>query len=279
MISKKLMVVFTAVYLLLSACGDSIEKTNVPQKKDSAKKEEESNVVAKKKLENGMVIYWYKQGTGSLLQDGDMVNIEYEVKLKDGKIVDGNKLANKKTLPFLIGFNLQTPGWDIAFKELKVGDKVKVLIPSKLARGDKGIEGLIPPNADNWLHVNVVSEKKPTKSVDGTRVWLLEENKDNKLTFNDKNAVIFHAIASTPTVKEFVNTFRVDKPFIYRAQDHGLVPGLRKALINAKKFDRLFVVVPSSEAYGKQGYLDIVKPDESIFYNVLVMDVVKPGSK
>jgi hypothetical protein len=138
---------------------------------------------------------------------------------------------------------------------------------------------LIPPNADNWLHVSIISEKKPTKLVDGTRVWLLEENNDNKLTFSDKNAVIFHAIASTPTVKEFVNTFRVDKPFIYRTQDHGLVPGLRKALINAKKFDRLFVVVPSSEAYGKQGYLDIVKPDEPVFYNVLVMDVVKPGSK
>jgi FKBP-type peptidyl-prolyl cis-trans isomerase len=279
MISKKLIAVFMAVSLLFSACGESSEKTNVPQKKDSAKKEEESNIVAKKKLENGMVIYWYKQGAGSLLQDGDMVNIEYEVKLKDGKIVDGNKLANKKMLPFLIGFNLQTPGWDIAFKELKVGDKVKVLIPSKLARGDKGIEGLIPPNADNWLHVSIISEKKPTKLVDGTRVWLLEENNDNKLTFSDKNAVIFHAIASTPTVKEFVNTFRVDKPFIYRTQDHGLVPGLRKALINAKKFDRLFVVVPSSEAYGKQGYLDIVKPDEPVFYNVLVMDVVKPGSK
>jgi FKBP-type peptidyl-prolyl cis-trans isomerase len=208
-----------------------------------------------------------------------MVNIEYEVKLNDGKIVDGNKLIKKKSLPFLIGFKLQTLGWDLAFRELKVGDKVRILIPSKLARGDDGIKGLIPPNSDNWLFVNVLSIKKPSRVVDGTRIWLLEENRDNKLKFKDKNSILFHAIASTPSVSEFVNTFRMNKPFEFSLDDHGLVPGLRKALINSKKFDRLFIVVPPKEAYGKQGYLNFVKSDESIFYNVLVMDVVGMGSK
>jgi FKBP-type peptidyl-prolyl cis-trans isomerase len=52
------------------------------------------------------------------------------------------------------------------------------------------------------------------------------------------------------------------------------VPGLKKALINCKKFDRLFIVVPPEEAYGSKGYLDLVKPNETVFYNVLVVDVV-----
>jgi FKBP-type peptidyl-prolyl cis-trans isomerase len=263
----------------LVSCGGSVEKEKLTTKKVTSDKGADPSVISAKKLDNGISIYWFKKGAGDPLKEGEMVNIEYEVKLKDGKIVDGNKLANKNKLPFLIGFNLQTPGWDIAFKELRVGDKVKVLIPSKLARGDKGIKGLIPPNSDNWLYVNILEKNSPTRTVGHTRVWLLEENKDNKLKFNDKNAIIFHAIASTPSVNEFVNTFRLDKPFIYRAQDHGLVPGLRKALMNAKKFDRLFVVVPPEEAYGKAGYLNFVKPNESVFYNVLVMDVVKTGSK
>jgi FKBP-type peptidyl-prolyl cis-trans isomerase len=279
MIVRNLSVCFMVLTFLLISCGNSREKEKSVAIRETQKKEIEPEVVTKKKWTNGIVIYWYKQGTGDLLKEGDMVNIEYEVKLKDGKIIDGNKLVNKKMLPFLVGFNLQTKGWDLAFQELKVGDRVKILIPSKLARGDKGIKGLIPPNADNWLYVNVLSIKKPTKIIDGTRVWLLEENKDNKLKFNDENAVVFHAIASTPTTNEFVNTFRLDKPFIFRLKDHGLVPGLRKALMNAKKFDRLFVVAPSDEAYGEHGFLDIVKPNESVFYNVLVMDVVKPGSK
>ena len=272
----------TPIILLsgLFSCSHSSQNTTKKDVKVNAEKTlKDPKIIDQLSLENGLKIYWFKKGNGRALKEGDMVNIEYEVKLNDGKLVDGNKLIKKKTLPFLIGFNLQTPGWDIAFKQLKVGDHVKVLIPSKLARGDKGIEGLIPPNADNWLYVNIVSENFPTTKIDGTRVWLLEENKSNKLKFNDKNSISFHAIGSTATTSEFVNTFRLNKPFHYRLDDHGLVPGLSKALLNTKKYDRLFVVVPPEEAYGKQGYLDLVKPNESVFYNVLVMDVAKTGSK
>ena len=279
MITRSSILIFISITSLLFSCADSLENGKLTTKKATSQEGADPSVISTKKLDNGISIYWFKKGEGDPLKEGDMVNIEYEVKLKDGKIVDGNKLANKKKLPFLIGFNLQTPGWDIAFKELKIGDKVKILIPSKLARGDKGIKELIPPNSDNWLYVNILEKNSPTRTAGHTRVWLLEENKGNKLKFNDENAIIFHAIASTPSVNEFVNTFRLDKPFIYRTQDHGLVPGLRKALMNAKKFDRLFIVVPPEEAYGKAGYLNFVKPNESVFYNVLVMDVVKTGSK
>ena len=248
-------------------------------KKDKEQKSNEIDadkaVIDKLKLDDGLVVYWFEKGNGAKLNDGDLVEIDYKVKLKNGTVVDGNHLLKRKTLPFLLGFNLQTKGWDIALRELRVGDYVKVLIPSKLARGDKGIEGLIPPNADNLLFIKIVSLIKPNRSVDGTNVWLLEENKDNKLKFNDKNRILFHAMASTPSTPTFVNTFRSNQPFSFKLSDHGLVPGLTKALINAKKFDRMYIVVPSNEAYGKAGYLDIVKPDEPVFYNVLVMDVTK----
>ena len=56
--------------------------------------------------------------------------------------------------------------------------------------------------------------------------------------------------------------------------DNGIIPGLKKALINAKKGDRMLVVVPSSEAYGAKGSEGFVKPNEDLMYNILVMDVV-----
>ena len=170
---------------------------------------------------------------------------------------------------------MQTKGWDIALKELKVGDFARVLIPSDLARGEKGIEGLIPANADNLLFIRILSIVQPDKIIEGTKVWLLEENKRNKLKFNVKEQISFHSMASSPTNSMFVNTFRSNEPFLYKLTDNGLVPGLRKALINAKKSDRLYIVVPPSEAYGTAGYLDFVKPNESIFYNVMVIDVTK----
>jgi FKBP-type peptidyl-prolyl cis-trans isomerase len=269
-----------AIVLIFTACDTSGVKENA--QKEGAKKKSSVNildrdhkVIAKRKLADGLSIEWYEQGKGETLNDGDLVLIDYKVKLKDGSVVDGNHLLKKTSLPFLIGFGLQTKGWDIALKEMKVGDFARVLIPSDLARGDKGIEGLIPPNADNLLFIRILKKVNPNKIVDGTKVWLLEENKDNKLKFNEKTQIVFHGMASSPTSSMYVNTFRTNQPFTFKLADHGLVPGLRKALINAKKSDRLYVVVPAAEAYGSAGYLDLVKPNESVFYNILVMDVTK----
>jgi len=71
-----------------------------------------------------------------------------------------------------------------------------------------------------------------------------------------------------------VNIYRNNQPFSVIFGEPGLVPGLKKALINAKKSDRMFILIPSSEAYGSKGYLDLVKPNEDLLYNVLVMNVM-----
>jgi FKBP-type peptidyl-prolyl cis-trans isomerase len=78
-----------------------------------------------------------------------------------------------------------------------------------------------------------------------------------------------------PSNPLYINTYETNNPFKLRWEDSGTVPGLKKALINAKKSDRMFVFVPASEAYGSKGYLDVVKPDENLFYNILIMDIVE----
>ncbi len=278
---KKLIGILVLVLIAASCDTSGVKTVNQPKpkleanSKDSNLLDGEYPIVAKKKLENGLKIEWFEKGTGANLKSGDLVMIDYKVKLKDGKVVDGNHMIHRTAIPFLIGFGMQTAGWDIALKELKVGDFAKILIPSPLARGEKGIEGLIPANADNFLIIRIIENKKPTRVVEGTKVWVLEENKRNKLKFNEKCEMAFHAMASSPSSAMFVNTYRNNEPFRYKLTDHGLVPGLRNALINAKKSDRMFILVPSSEAYGSAGYLDFVKPNEDLFYNVLVMDVSK----
>lgn len=278
---KKIIGILVLVLIAASCDTSGVKTVNQPKpkleanSKDSNLLDGEYPIVAKKKLENGLKIEWFEKGTGANLKSGDLVMIDYKVKLKDGKVVDGNHMIHRTAIPFLIGFGMQTAGWDIALKELKVGDFAKILIPSPLARGEKGIEGLIPANADNFLIIRIIENKKPTRVVEGTKVWVLEENKRNKLKFNEKCEMAFHAMASSPSSAMFVNTYRNNEPFRYKLTDHGLVPGLRNALINAKKSDRMFILVPSSEAYGSAGYLDFVKPNEDLFYNVLVMDVSK----
>jgi FKBP-type peptidyl-prolyl cis-trans isomerase len=271
------------VLLLVSACKtEGVEKESKKSDVQSdlldpdvrSDEPEEAKTVKKEiTLKDGLKIKWFEQGSGGVLKPGELVRIDYTVKLKNGEIIDGNHLNNKAAVPFMPGFGMQTEGWDMAFKELKVGDQVEVFIPSKLARGEKAVPGLFPANSDNILTLRIVERMKPTRETDGNKVWIFEENKKNKVFFGEGKSIEFHAMAFTPSSSLYLNTFRDNKPFTMQLEDYGLVPGLKKSLINAKKADRMFVYVPASEAYGSKGYLDLVKPNEAILYNIMIMDV------
>ncbi|MCH2230474.1 MAG: FKBP-type peptidyl-prolyl cis-trans isomerase [Crocinitomicaceae bacterium] len=278
------MLTLTLVGLMAVSCdttvvedtkNEGIDRIEVSSYTSNSVIDSPKEVINEIKLENGIRIKWFEHGEGDKLMQGDCVSIDYKVALEDNVIVDGNHLLKKESLPFLLGFNMQTTGWEIALKELRVGDFAEVFIPSKLARGEKGIDGLIPPNADNILRIRILEKIKPSREVDGNKVWVFEENESNTVHFKEGYEINFHCMVSTPSNPLYVNTYRANKPIKMSLGDGGLVPGLKKALINAKKSDRMFVYVPSSEAYGKKGYQDVVMANEDLFYNILVMDVVK----
>lgn len=236
---------------------------------------ENAKVVDEKRLSNGITIKWFEHGTGDLIKKNDVINVDYKVELKNGDVIDGNHLIPKQYVPFMVGFGMQTKGWDIALQEMKVGDYAEIFIPAKLARGDQEVEGLLPKNSDNILKIRIISKPNPTRSRDGNKVWVFEKSEKSKMKFGEDNSVEFHCMGFTPTNPLFVNTYSSNQPFKLKLEDNGLIPGLKKALINAKKGDRMLVYIPASEAYKSKGYLDVVKPNEDLMYNVLVLDVTK----
>ena len=234
----------------------------------------EHDVVDEKKLKDGITIKWFEHGDGDQLTKGDVAHVDYKVYLKNEEVIDGNHLVNKPFVPFMVGFGMQTKGWDIALQELRVGDFAEVFIPAKMARGEQSVEGLFPANSDNILRIKVVQKNAQDRERDGNKVWVFEENDKVTKKFGEGNFIEFHCMAFSPSTPMFVNTYRNNTPFKLNLEDHGLIPGLKKALINAKKGDRMLVYIPSSEAYKAKGDQDIVKPNEDLMYNVLVMDVV-----
>ena len=268
--------IFSAVLFLMASCdvsGTSKKKVDTPELKEKGNSlNANKKVISKEKLPNGEQIQWFEKGNGPLLKSGDLVMIDYRVELPDGSVVDGNHLLKKPSFPYLLGFQMQ-PGWDPAIEKLRVGDFARISIPSQQARGNKGVDGLIPKNADNYLIVRVLSSEKPSATIGGVKVWLLEENKKNKMRFKEGKTMTIHSMVSSPSNPLYYNSYRDNKPFTFRFEDYGIVPGLKKALTNAKKSDRLYIYVPAEQAYGSKGYLDIVQPNEPLFYNVLVMDV------
>jgi FKBP-type peptidyl-prolyl cis-trans isomerase len=277
---------YLAIALLIASCTNGVEKTenknDAPSTRDAGNQLSEAEkliepkkmIVDKKTFPNGIQIQWFEKTEGAPVQEGLVYEINFKTKLQNGEIVDGNYKLQREMLPFLVGYGMQTPGFDLAIKELHVGDFVEIFIPGKLARGKKGIPGIIPPNAPNIVMLRVGKEIKPTKVVDGVKVWKLEENPEmTDAKVGENSNVAIHYFVGTKSNPRYDNSYQRDTPFAFGMQDNSLIPGLRKAMFNTKMYDKLYILVPAKEAYGSRGYVDMVKPNEELFYDIIVMDV------
>ena|SRR6218665_1149028 len=270
--------------LLLSACvsetvkDESGKSDTVRSASGLSESEQEieplKNIVDKKKFVNGIQIQWFKKGTGALLEQGNMYEINYKVKLENGTVVDGNHLIKKEWFPYLFGYNLQTPGWDIAMAELREGDFVEIYLPAKMARGEKGIPGRVPPNSPNIIFLKIGKIIPPTKTEKGVKFWVHERNEELKVgKVKPDSEVAIDYFVGTKSNPRYDNSYQRNMPFTFRMTDASLIPGLKIGLTGAQMYDKCTVLVPSTQAYGSRGYVDLVKPNEDLVYELFIVDV------
>lgn len=101
------------------------------------------------------------QGTSSTLSEGDNVEVQYRLRLANGKEVyrqwgDGDG----GSFNFELGAGHVIPGFDSVISGMKVGQEMDgVTISADQAYGAKGFEAMgIPPNADLVYDLKVVSK-------------------------------------------------------------------------------------------------------------------------
>lgn len=225
------------------------------------------------RLSNGITITYFKKGKGEKLKKGDVVMIDYRAKLEDGTIYDGNHRVKKPSIPFIVGWNQQTSGWDIALQELRIGDDVDIFLPAKYARGKLGIKGLVPPNANNILSMRIVKEFEPTAEVDGIKIWKYDQLKSPGDSIKKNDKVRINYWVSSESKPRYDNSYQRGEPFELVIGDGNSISGLHKALQFAREGDRIMVKIPAKEAYGNEGLIEMVKPGEDIFYDIQVAEV------
>lgn len=95
-------------------------------------------------LPSGLQYKVLKSGNGATPTAEDTVRTHYEGKLVDGTVFDSSYQRGQPA-EFPVGGVIA--GWTEALQKMKVGDKWQLYIPSKLAYGEAGAGGVIPPHA------------------------------------------------------------------------------------------------------------------------------------
>jgi FKBP-type peptidyl-prolyl cis-trans isomerase FkpA len=111
--------------------------------------------------ESGIYIITEKSGKGILPKTGDMLNLDFEVSTLDGPLLynsveAGRPVEAEKGKPF------ETEGFTEALNSMRVGDEIKVIVPSKMAFKEHGRRGMIDPytTMSYWIRLNSFKTKE-----------------------------------------------------------------------------------------------------------------------
>ncbi len=104
---------------------------------------------------SGLQYQVLKTTDGELAKAGQMVKVHYTGWLTDGTKFDSS-VDRGEPLEFKLGAKQVIAGWDEGVTGMKVGEKRRLVIPSKLAYGKRGAGGVIPPDATLVFEVELV---------------------------------------------------------------------------------------------------------------------------
>ena len=105
------------------------------------------------KTASGIVITTMKEGAGASPKSSSVVKVHYRGTLPDGTEFDS---SYKRGQPATFALNRVIPCWTEGVQTMKVGGKVKLVCPSNLAYGSRGVAGTIPPNATLVFEVELL---------------------------------------------------------------------------------------------------------------------------
>lgn len=129
--------------------------------------------------ESGLAYKITQKGTGVKPAEGTSVNINYSGYFEDGSLFDSNYEEVSKAygkfdsnraaqdgyspFPFEIGQKGMIPGFLEGLDLISYGEKAILFIPAKLAYGESGAGGVIPPNATLVFEIEMLQIKDEAK--------------------------------------------------------------------------------------------------------------------
>jgi FKBP-type peptidyl-prolyl cis-trans isomerase len=154
---------FFELKLLKKLQADELEKEREVYISQLKEKETElitnflhDNVIKTKPSSSGLYFIRLKDGSGRNARSGSMLTVHYTGRFIDGTTFDSSYGRNEP-FDFELGALQVIDGWEEAFRQMKEGDKVKLIVPSALAYGKEGYGELIPPYSPLIFEIELIA--------------------------------------------------------------------------------------------------------------------------
>jgi FKBP-type peptidyl-prolyl cis-trans isomerase FkpA len=103
---------------------------------------------------SGIVFESLQPGSGPSPKATDMVKVHYRGSFPDGREFDS---SYKRGEPTSFALNRVIPCWTEAVQMMRPGGKARITCPPRLAYGERGAGGVVPPNATLHFEIELIS--------------------------------------------------------------------------------------------------------------------------
>lgn len=115
-----------------------------------------------KKLDCGIYYCQMKAGNGKTPRLGDSVTVHFDAKVINSEHFDDSKKHNKP-YSFVLGDSTMVKGWTMGILNMREGEIAKIISPSAMAYGEKGVPDIVPPFSAVIFDIHLLKVKHNNK--------------------------------------------------------------------------------------------------------------------
>lgn len=235
--------------------------------------------------DTGLQFLELEKGTGRNPVDGDLITMYITGSLPDGTEFTSAS-AQEEPITAVYGRQQLLPGWEEGLALMKPGGKAKMVLPPDLAFGEQGY-GMIPPNSQIILEVELVSVEKPpqptsvsedelTTTESGLQYADLTEGNGQEVEENSTVSTHFTIWVQGEDKDDFIFTSAGNDPITFVVGGGDMVfPGWEEGMLNMKQGGKRLLVIPPDLAYGESGGNGI-PPNATLVMEVELVEVREP---
>ncbi len=234
--------------------------------------------------ESGLEVIEIVEGTGGIPTDGDIVSIHYT-----GWYLDGDEFDNTEKLGkprrFLMGRQQLLPGLEEGVATMRKGGKRVFILPPRLAFGEAGQPGVVPP--DTWVKFEV----EIVDIEDGPPTPLPWNDVGKEIIVTDSGLQIVDFIVGEgefPELGDFVvvqysgyledgtlfdSTVFRGRPIEFELTADRLIVGWVEGLLSMRAGGTRKLIVPPFLGYGDEGFGKSVPPNATLIYDITLIEI------